>query len=260
MLQFLKTYWKTLVFFGLVGLIGGFFVGIYALDSYPPELQQQLIAELEKEGLGQLSPNLVIAVISALQAAGYGLVLGAVGIFLGKKIGLWKDERTITRKPLMIAVIVSIIGGMALIVPDVLFFGNYSQVIKDSYAVKPTIPYLLATVTYGAVIEEVMLRLFWMTLVAFLLHKLFEKGKEKTSVTVLVIANVIAAILFAAGHLPTTFMTIGNSAMIIFRCFLLNGIFGLAFGWLYRKWGLRYAMIAHGGCHIVSKLIWILFI
>ena len=37
-------------------------------------------------------------------------------------------------------------------------------------------------------------------------------------------------------------------------------VFGLAFGWLYRKYGLRYAMIAHGGCHVVSKLIWILFI
>ena len=260
MQNFIKTYWKTLLFFAVIGLAGGFFVGLYVLDSYPPELQQQLIAELEKEGLGQLSPSLVLAVISALQAAGYGLVLGAAGIFLGKKCGLWKDERTITRKPLMITIAMSVIGGLALILPDILFFGNYSQVIKDSYAVKPTIPYLLATVTYGAVIEEVMLRLFWMTLVAFLLHKLFEKGKEKPSVTVLVIANAIAAILFAAGHLPTTFVTIGSSAMIIFRCFLLNGIFGLAFGWLYRKWGLRYAMIAHGGCHIVSKLIWMLFI
>ena len=118
MKQFLKTYWKTLLFFAVVGLIGGFFVGLYVLDSYPPELQQQLVAELEKEGLGQFSPDLVMAVISSLQAAGYGLVLGAVGIFLGKKIGLWKDERTITRKPLMIAIAVSIIGGLALILPD----------------------------------------------------------------------------------------------------------------------------------------------
>ena len=76
--QFLKTYWKTLLFFAVIGLLGGFFVGLYVLDSYPPELQQQLIAELEKEGLGQFSPDLVMAVISALQAAGYGFVLGAV--------------------------------------------------------------------------------------------------------------------------------------------------------------------------------------
>ena len=137
MQNFIKTYWKTLLFFAVVGLIGGFFVGLYVLDSYPPELQQQLIAELKKEGLGQLSPSLVLAVISALQAAGYGLVLGAAGIFLGKKTGLWKDERTITRKPLMITIAMSVIGGLALILPDILFFGNYSQVIKDSYAVKP---------------------------------------------------------------------------------------------------------------------------
>ena len=70
MRNFVKSYWKTLLFFALVGLVGGFLAGLYILDSYPPELQQQLIAELEKEGLGQFSPNLVMAVISALQAAG----------------------------------------------------------------------------------------------------------------------------------------------------------------------------------------------
>ena len=45
---------------------------------------------------------------------------------------------------------------------------------------------------------------------------------------------------------------IGLTPMIVLRRMLLNGVFGLAFGWLYRKFGLRYAMIAHGGCHVVS--------
>ncbi|MBQ4333402.1 MAG: CPBP family intramembrane metalloprotease [Clostridia bacterium] len=130
----------------------------------------------------------------------------------------------------------------------------------DSYAVKPTIPYLLATVTYGAVIEEVMLRLFFLSLIAFLLHLLFGKRHTPPSTTILVIANLVAALLFASGHLPATFILLGDSPLIIFRCFLLNGGFGLLFGWLYCKYGLRYAMIAHGGCHIVSKLIWILFL
>ena len=77
---------------------------------------------------------------------------------------------------------------------------------------------------------------------------------------VLIAANVIAALLFSAGHLPTTFIMLGSSPVILLRCFLLNGGFGLLFGWLYRKYGLRYAMLAHGGCHVVSKLIWILFV
>ena len=73
-------------------------------------------------------------------------------------------------------------------------------------------------------------------------------------------ANVVSALLFAAGHLPVNEMMFGLTPMIVLRCILLNGVFGLAFGWLYRRYGLRYAMIAHGGCHIVSKLIWILWL
>ncbi|MBQ7290431.1 MAG: CPBP family intramembrane metalloprotease [Clostridia bacterium] len=130
----------------------------------------------------------------------------------------------------------------------------------DSYSVKPTIPYLIASVIYGGVIEEVMLRLFWMTLVAFILWKMFDRKNERPSMWVLITANIIAALLFAAGHLPATAAMLGLSPMIVFRCFLLNGGMGLMFGWLYRKYGLRYSMIAHGGCHIVSKLIWILFV
>ena len=260
MAQFIKAYWKTILFFTIVGLIGGFFTGIYLLDSYPAEIKQQLIDELSAAGLSQFPVDILMGVTAALQSAGYGLFLGAIGIWLGKTVGLWKDERRITKKPLILSMIVSIIGGLSLILPDLLFFGKYSQVIMDSYAQKPTIPYLLATVTYGAVIEEVMLRLFTMSLAALILHKLFGKGHDMPTVGVLIAANVISALLFAAGHLPATIVTIGTSPMILLRCFLLNGGFGLLFGYLYRKYGLRYAMIAHGGCHVISKLIWILFI
>ena len=260
MKQFIRAYWKTLLFFAITGVVGGFFTGIYVLDSYPPQMQQQLIDELAAAGLGGLPTDIIMGVITAAQAAGYGIFLGAAGIWLGKKIGLWKDEKKITKKPLLASVVISVVVGLVLILSDLLFFGNYSQLIMDSYAVKPTVAYLLASVIYGGVIEEVMLRLFWMSLVAFVLWKIFDRKNEHPSTAILITANIIAAILFAAGHLPATATMLGLSPMIIFRCFLLNGSVGLTFGWLYRKYGLRYSMIAHGGCHIVSKLIWILFI
>ena len=260
MKAFIRKYWKILLFFAVIGLAGGFFTGLYMLDSYPAEIRQQLLDELNASGLGMFPVDILMGVITAVQSAGYGLFLGAAGIFLGKKVGLWKDERALTRKPLITALIISVVGGLALILPDILFFGKHVQAIMDSYSVKPTIPYLIATVTYGAVIEEVMLRLFMMSLVAFIFHKLFDKRTEKPSTGILTAANAVAAILFAAGHLPATAALMGLSPMIVARCFLLNGGFGLLFGWLYRKYGLRYAMIAHGGCHVVSKLIWILFI
>ena len=250
MADFVKKYWKTLLFFVLAGLIGGFFTGLYQLDSYPEEIRQEIAAQ-------GIDPVL-LGIITAVQAAGYGLVLGAVGILLGKKTGLWKDERKLAKKPLIRTAIAAILGGMLLILSDLLFFGNYSDAIRESYAVKPTVTYILAAVVYGGVIEEVMLRLFFMSLLAFLLQKLFRKGSGTTSV--LIAANLIAALLFAAAHLPATAVLMGLTPMIVFRCFLLNGGLGLLFGWLYRKFGLRYAMLAHAGCHVVSKLIWILFV
>ena len=260
MKEFVKNYWKSLLFFALVGLVGGFFTGLFLLDSYPAEIRQELVAELTTAGLGQFPVEPIVAIITAVQSAFYGVALGAAGIWLGKKTGLWKDERTLSPKPLVITALVSLAGGLMMILPDVLFFGRYSQAVLDSYATKPSIVFILASVTYGAVIEEVMLRLFWMSLAVFLLHKLVGRGSDRPSVAVMVFANVITAILFAAGHLPATILLLGDSPMILLRCFLLNGGLGLAFGWLYRKYGLRYAMIAHGGCHVVSKLIWILFL
>ena len=250
--KFIKSYWKTILFFMLAGLIGGFCVGLFLMDSYPAEVQQQIY----DQGIN----DVLLGVITAVQSAGYGLLLGAVGIILGKKTGMWKDQQNITRQPLVAAVLVALVGGLAMILLDIFYFGHHSQVIMDSYATKPSIMFLLGSVIYGGVIEEVMLRLFVMSLIAFVLHKLFWKKQMQTPIAALVLANIVAAILFSAGHLPTTAVLMGLTPMIVFRCFLLNGGIGLLFGWLYRKYGLRYAMIAHGGCHVVSKLIWILFI
>ena len=252
MKNFLKAHGKALAFFAVMGLVGGFCVGLYLMDSYPMDIQQQI--------LDQGFTPVLLGLVMALQGAGYGVILGAIGIVLAKKVGLWKGEITFDRKPLAAAVLISLVGGLAMILLDIFWFGNYSQVIRDSYLKKPALVFILGSVLYGGVIEEVMLRLFLMSLLAFLLHRIFGKGRELPAPWVLVTANVISALLFAAGHLPTTAMLMGITPMILVRCFLLNGGIGLGFGWLYRKHGLGYAMIAHAGCHIVSKVIWILFL
>ena len=252
MKTFFKTYWKALTFFAAAGLVGGFLIGLYLMDSYPANIQQQIL----DQGLN----NILLGVITAVQSLVYGVVCGVIGIILAKKVGLWKDETAMEARPLFITLVITVIGGLGIILPDLLFFGRYVPAIMDSYAAKPTAAYILGAIIYGGVIEEVMMRLFVMSLIAFLLHKLFGKKGEAPATGVLVAANVIAALLFAAGHLPTTAILLGLSPMILIRCFLLNGGFGLLFGWLYRKYGLRYSMLAHAGCHVISKLIWILFV
>ena len=245
----MKKNLKYILFLLIFGIIGGYFTAVYQLE---------ILDEATKAILLEQLPSLdLLLPITVLQTVGYAVVLGLLGKFFAEKIGLWHSP-SFDKKGIITVVIVSVIGGLALILPDVFIFANFSDAIRESYNVKPTPEYFIASVTYGGVVEEVMLRLFFMSGIAFLLK--FLSKKDGATERQLVIANIISALLFAAGHLPATAMTIGITPMIIFRCFLMNGGFGLVFGRLYRKRGIEYAMLAHAGVHIVSKLIWLIFI
>ena len=250
--KFIKENWKTLLFFAATGLVGGFFLGLFLLDSYPESIRQQIY----DQGLN----DVLLGLVCAVQYATYGIVLGAIGMILGEKTGLFKNEKALTKKALITASCVAVISGLSMILFDLLWFGRASDVIMDSYATKPTFAFIVGSVICGGVTEEVMLRLFMMTLAAFILHKIFGKGREMPSPVIIIVANVASSLLFAAGHLPTTAVLFGLTPLIVFRCFLLNGGIGILLGWLYQRYGLRYSMITHAGAHVVSKLIWILFI
>ena len=244
----IKNNLKYIIFLAICGLIGGYFTGIYTLQSLSPELLN--------EALGEVDSVEIVYLVTAIQGLLYAVVLGLIGKFLAKKIGLWKKIE-FSKKSVVEIVLVTILGGIIFIMADQLIFNNFSDIIKSSYEAKPTIENIIASIIYGGVVEEVMLRLFFMSLVAVIICKV---TKKEINDKILITSNVIAAILFAAGHLPATAIMIGITPMIVFRCFLLNGGFGLVFGRLYRKYGIHCAMIAHIGVHIVSKLIWLLFI
>ena len=244
--------YKFTLFLLFFGLIGGIFTSIYSIDSLSPEL----LAEVQE----QLGSTDLLLIISTIQSLSYSVILGLAGKYLAKKVRLWKEELTFEKKPLLVAGLVSIVAGASLILFDILIFNRFSEVIKESYNAKPTFTYLMASLTYGGVVEEVMLRLFLMSLLSFLLYKLFAKHKNEVPTVIFIIANVISALLFAAGHLPATAAMMSLTPAILIRCFLLNGGAGLFFGRLYRKYGIQYAMLAHIGCHIVSKLIWVVFL
>ena len=249
MKEIIKSNIKYLIFLFVFGLIGGYFTAIYSVQSLSPELLNEALQEI-----GSID---ILYVILTLQSVGYALILGIIGKILAKKIGLWR-KLEFSKKAIIEILLVTVLGGIVFIMTDNLIFNNYSEVIKNSYSAKPTLEYIIASLTYGGVVEEIMLRLFFMSLIAFLIQKISKR--EEINVKILVIANIVAAILFAAGHLPATVTTIGITPMILLRCFLLNGCFGILFGRLYRKYGIHCAIIGHAGVHIVSKIIWILFI
>ena len=236
-----------------ISIVAGIFVIIYQLSVYPEELLAEVMAQLGSTDL--------LIVIGAIQTAGYALFCGFLGHILADRLGLWKPFK-FEKKSFIITLVVSLVGGIVFSL-DYWVFGAVIDGVQEATLVGTTVSGVIASVLYGGVIEEVMLRLFFMSLIAFVIWKVFYKKYDKASIpaSVFIMANVVAALLFAAGHLPATLIIFGQlTPLILFRCFLLNGGFGLVFGWLYRKHGIGYAMMSHALFHIVSKLIWLVFI
>lgn len=236
-----------------IAIVAGVFVGFYQLDTLADEVIAEVTAELGSTDL--------LIVIFAVQTAGYALFCGFFGYILADKIGLWKPIR-FEKRGLLITLAVSLVGGIIFSL-DHWTFGNLIDGIQEANEASLTVSGVIASVLYGGVIEEVLMRLFFLSLIAFILWKLFfrKHDRENVPTSVFVIANVVSALLFAAGHLPAIVSIFGTlTPLLLFRCFLLNGGFGLVFGWLYRKYGIVYAMTGHALFHIVSKLIWIIFI
>jgi len=96
---------------------------------------------------------------------------------------------------------------------------------------------------YGGITEEILMRLFLMTLFVWMGMKLLKQ--KKPSSTVVVISIFLAAIIFGLGHLPITASLTTITPLVISRAIILNGIGGIIFGWLYWKKGLESAIIAH---------------
>lgn len=252
MKSFIKDNWKFLLFVLCSGLIGGYCTGLYIPDMYSEEMLQQL----QKQGM----TTEMLALSGAIQyGILYGVLLGAIGLHISKKVGLWKEFR-LDKNSIMPTAIITVISALCLFPIDKLLFGSISSWVNDVYNVSPGLPKIIAGLLVGGVIEEVMMRLFFMSLMVLIISKIFCKNKKDIPVKILAAANIISALLFAAGHLPGTMAITTLTQLLLFRCFLFNGGLGLCFGWLYRKYGIVYAMIAHGFAHLISDLLMVIFI
>lgn len=236
-----------------IAVAAGIFVGLYQFDVCSDEVIAEAVARYG-------STNILIA-ITAIQTVVYALFCGFLGYILADKTGLWKPI-IFEKKKLVSTLVISVLGGILLSL-DYWTFGSVIDGVQSSDAAVLTVRGIISAVLYGGIIEELMFRLFFMSLIALIIWKLFFRKYEKEHIPakVFVIANFVAAFFFAAGHIPATINIFGTlTPLILFRCFLLNGAGALIFGRLYRKYGILYAMISHALFHIVSKLIWAVFI
>ena len=247
MKRIIKENKSFLLFIFIIGLIGGYFVGLYQYDSYT--LNSDIINQLIGQGITREK----LAIISTVQSGLYALIFGVFGIMFSQKTGLWKCFK-LEKTPLLITSVLSVFGALLMFPVDKLVFGSFNEWVNSLYASEPTIEKIISGVTYGGVIEEVIMRLFLMSLLSFFVYKVFYKNEQEVPIRVFILANFIAAILFAVGHLPYTMSVTALTPVVIMRCFIMNGGIGLLFGFLYRKYGIGYAMLSHALCHIISDI------
>jgi hypothetical protein len=253
-------------------LLAAGLLGTAAVIPYSLSMNAKNLEKLKENASGQtaagakkLPPLPVLILLSGLQ----GLVLVGLATFLGLlaagKVGLGLPilqkalEGLAVRDEILAMLPATILLGLA---SGVMLLG-----LEWMYFM-PRIPRKLAAFDartafwkrvlacfYGGVVEEILLRLFLMSVLVWLTGLVWKSPDGSPAAGAFWLANILAALLFGAGHLPATRQITRLTPMVVARALVLNGIPGVAFGYLYMRYGLEAAMLAHFSLDILVHLV-----
>ncbi len=186
-----------------------------------------------------------------------------VGLFLAQRIGFgapllqdYFDGKRVAMdrvlRLLRFGIACGVLVGVAIVIVDALFFAQVAFSVIETF--RPALWKGFLASFYGGICEEILLRLFLMTTLAWLLLKIWQSEWS------IWLAIIVTAIVFGLGHLPLTATLITLTPVVVTRALVLNGIAGIVFGWLYWKKGLETAMVAHFSTDIVLHVVVMAFL
>lgn len=231
--------------------------------------------ELQSSTLATLKLSLPLPVVIAIQMVQNAIIFAIVilaGLFFANRVGLGLPilEARLNgesvggkiRAILPISIMLGVIGTLVILGLEVFYFQPaMMKDLGDSAAAlnlqtsQPTAWKGFLASFYGGIAEELQLRLFVMSLLVWLGKFVSKTSDGKPTSAVFWIANILAAVLFGLGHLPTTALLIPLMPLVVTRAIVLNGLLGVVFGWLYWKRGLESAMISHFSADIVLHVL-----
>ena len=214
--------------------------------------QRELLGDQLEQMAAQVGGFPALLAIGLAQTCVLVLIACLAGRHLAGKLGIWKPLK-FEKKPVLQVLALGLGFGL-LMLSDHFVLGKWYPWIRRANLAGNTPAGIVSALLYGGIVEELLLRLGFMTPVCWGLWKLFARREETAPRWVFPAGAMLAALVFAAGHLPVTVQLFGGlDAMVVLRCFLINGGFG--FGLLYEKYGLHYAMLSHLTCHLCFKLL-----
>lgn len=213
---------------GVLGTIAGL--------PYAFALQESLLV-----GVGL--PIWQLMLIATVQTAVVLAVLVYLGLLLTRKIGLSLNLSAPVGQVAQTAVFWGVFVAVGIAVLDI-FFAPLTPGLRGP-DVAPVLWKTLLASLYGGIVEELVMRLFFMSLFVWLLSKLARIDFPHNRSSIYWLAIILAAVLFGIGHLPATAALTAVTPIVVLRAIVLNGLGGLVFGWLYWKRGFVYAAATH---------------
>jgi len=218
-------------------------------------------------------PLPVLLALSVVQNAVLFAIAIAGGLFFANRIGLGLpilenllDGKKITLdipRYIALPVVLGVLGSLAIIALDAFVFvplarGQPGGLSVNALAANPEAWRGFLASFYGGIDEEILLRLFVLSLFAFLGKFVSHTADGRPTLAVLWVANILAAILFGLGHLPATAAIVAITPIIVVRAVVLNGLVGVVCGYLYFTRGLESAMLSHFSADLVLHVLFAL--
>jgi hypothetical protein len=237
---------------------GAAMIGVCAVLPYQMKMIQGSLEKARVTSTKKIPTKPVLILLSIVQS---GLLLGiatGIGLWLAPKVNLhwWIIRHWLTGQPipfsisnaLILAVVSGILVALVIVRLDRWFRAKMPPVQEDSQIPGPIHGFFASF--YGGIAEEVLLRLFLLTLFLFLFQWVGWQGLSSFWV-----ANILTAILFGVGHLPAAKNLFGLNFIVVLRTIILNAIAGIAFGYLYWQYSLEIAMVSHFSADIVIHVL-----
>jgi hypothetical protein len=213
------------------------------------------------------SSEVKISAIMIVLAIAQNLVMFSVVIFFGlllsKYIGMGlpilqgvlegKNQTKELKSIILPSVCFGILAGILIILGSIPF----NKLIPELqiFEVSASVWKAFLASFYGGIAEEVLLRLFLVSLFVWITFKIKKTKDGHPANFGIWLSITLAAVIFGLGHLPATSQITALTGLVVMRAIVLNGIGGIIFGWLYWKKGLESAMIAHFSADIVLHII-----
>src|SRR5262249_25337341 len=117
-------------------------------------------------------------------------------------------------------------SAVVLLLEVAVFWPRLPQTMREHFPIPAVWTRLLACF-YGGIDEEILLRLFLLSLLAWLIGFAWHLPAGAPTAGALWLANILAAMIFGLGHLPATAALVKLTPLLLVRALVLNGIVGI---------------------------------